>query len=317
MVCWRNRWKRCYQLPTMRQCSPICRSSKSSPYWSNQYSLRRSIRVRSSETDRYGPYASLCNHTLTTLANLDDGLKIHFARSDPGCIKSSYKAVDVGFDRKSDVICTSCLVASDAYKTSPDSDDLRESCRGAPDTAFTWAQVLSCHEFKLSNHALKEKFKNLWEAKGAAYPYSDQQESPETHWDNLLDTVEQENPTSKSQQSAGRQVSGQEPMWSAQQPESQSAKAVSTRVRLEMLSHNLGIHHDVNLLIIGTSPCIMNQHVVTLICNRRRNVDLVFRQTGHHILSRNEFHSRPSPFPCPPICFPGLRFGRLGCEIDF
>ena len=99
---------------------------------------------------------------------------------------------------------------SDAYKTSPDSDDLCESCRGAPDDAFTWEQVLTLHGLKLSNHALKEKFKNIWEAKGAAYPYSDQQTIPEENCDNLLDVVKEENPTSKSQQTAGGQVSGQE-----------------------------------------------------------------------------------------------------------
>jgi hypothetical protein len=220
------------------------------------------------------------------LANLEDlkdefrnpdGLKIHFARSDP----SSYKGVDAAIDRKPNVICTSCLAASDAYETSPDSDDLRESCRGAPDAAFTWEQVLSCHEFKL-NPARKEKFKTFWKAKGAQYPYSDPQESSKEDWDHLLDlVVEEEKPTSNSQQSAGRQVSGHKPMGSAQQPESQSAKAVSARVQcasygLEMLSHNLGVHHAINSLIIGMSRCIINPRVVVLICNRRRNVDLVF-----------------------------------------
>jgi hypothetical protein len=222
------------------------------------------------------------------LANLDDlndefrmpdGLKIHFARSDPRCIKSSYKGVGADIERKPDVICTSCLAASDAYKTS-ESDDLRESCRRAPDAAFTWEQVLSCHEFKL-NPARKEKFKTFWKAKGDQYPYSDHQESSKEDWDRLLDLVEEEKPTSNSQQSAGRQVSGHKPMGSAQQPESQSAKAVSARVQcasygLEMLSHNLGVHHAINLLIIGMSRCIINQRVVILICNRRRNVDLVF-----------------------------------------
>jgi hypothetical protein len=70
-------------------------------------------------------------------------------------------------------------------------------------------------------------------------------------------------------------------MSSAQQPESQSAKAVSARVQcasygLEMLSHNLGVHHAINLLIIGMSRCIINQRVVILICKRRRNVYLAF-----------------------------------------
>ena len=210
-----------------------------------------------------------------------DALRIHFARSDPGCIQSSYKGVDGAIDRKPDVICTSRLAASDAYKTSLDSDKLCDPCREAPDDAFTWEQVLSCHEFKLTDHARKEKFKTFWKAKGAQYTYSDHQESSKENWDHLSDIVEEENPTSNSQQAAGKQVSEHKPMGSAQQPESQSAKVVSARLQcasysLEMLSHNLGVHHAINLLIIGMSRCITNQLVVILICNRRRNVDLVF-----------------------------------------
>jgi hypothetical protein len=222
---------------------------------------------------------------LASLAKPDDlndefrepnALNIHFARSDPGCIQSHYKGVDGAIDRKPDVICTSCLAASDAYKASL--DNLCDSCRKAPDDAFTWAQVLSCQEFKLSDYAGKEKFKTFWKAKGPQYPYSDHQER---NWEHLLDRVEEEKPTSNSQKSAGIQVSAQKPMGSAQQPESQSAKAVSARVQcasygLEMLSHNLGVHHAINLLIIGMSRCIINQCVVILIYNRRRNVDLAF-----------------------------------------
>jgi hypothetical protein len=202
----------------------------------------------------------LCNHALANLATLNesnsefrgpDALNIHFARSDPRCIKSRYKGVDGAIERKPDVICASCLAASDAYKTSLDNENLCDSCRKAPDDAFTWEQVLRCHEFKLFNQVRKEKFQNFWKRKGTEqYMYSDHQEEPEENWDHLLD-IEEGNPTSKSQESASKQVSGQKPTGSAQQPESQSAKAVSARVQcasygLEMLSHNLGVHHAVN-----------------------------------------------------------------------
>jgi hypothetical protein len=116
---------------------------------------------------------------LTTLAKLDD----------------LNEGVDGAIDRKPDVICTSSLTASDAYKKSLDGDNLCDSCREAPDDAlnFDLEAVLNCQEFKLFNHAHKEKFQDFWKAKGIQqYLYSDHQESPEENWDNLLNIIEEE-----------------------------------------------------------------------------------------------------------------------------
>lgn len=232
------------------------------------------------ETDRYAPYTALCNYALKKLENLNgledhfrnaDNLKIQVARSDPRSIKSKYQGTDADIGRKPDAITTSELGAKDVYDIPL--GDASKSYPEAPEFPFFWHHVLNCTEFKLFTKTLQRQFQTFW--KEPQY-HGARSHNPGTrqYYEGLLDKIKEPSDTITLPKPTHRgRGTGSNRTTNAQKGESQSAKAVSARVQctsygLEMLSHNLGVHHAINLLIIGMSLFIINQRIDVLTCNR-------------------------------------------------
>ena len=224
---------------------------------------------KSHENLHYRPYISLCNRALQCMVNLDENhfrkpsdLDIRFAHCDPKIVKASYKDTEV-VDRKPDVCITSLNAAQHVAGTS--------DFTGIPKTSFIWPQVLQANELKLRQRDLHRVFDNIGEgfsdtARQVTIDYTSSDEKlnfvflpgsePTSKKRDLEEDTDSERPI--KMRSAGNSKIYAIPDVPTQKTESKSKETLSARAQcasyaLEMLSHCLGVHHAINLLIIGMS----------------------------------------------------------------
>ena len=243
--------------------------------------------VKTNEKDRYGVYVTLCNMALERLKQLNSeklgirnasSLDLCFQRSDPKPLQSRYDGTGDNVKRNPDVVATSRVAALDVAD--------REKFDQPPKIALQWCQPFMTIEFKLLQKNFMSKFNDTAKADFTSISRADKIEQlilensdptsvidQESHRKRKYRTDHTEGPSLKTRRSTSHMVSkpGKGSVVKKSDVKSpsihsagefmgtsESLKAVSHRVQLatyalELLSYSLGVHHTINLLLIGKS----------------------------------------------------------------
>lgn len=239
----------------------------------------------------------LCNLALERLKDIDSNqfeirkaspFDFCFQRSDPKPLQSGYDGTEVTVQRYPDVAGTSRVVA--VHVADEGNFEL------VPKVALRWCQTFTTIEFKVLKKSLMSKFNDtandnftsisrsntieqfMLDKSDPIPAISDQEEQQESQKRKSRDDHTEGPPVKIRRSTTGKSPS----VYSASQfiGTSESQKAVSHRVQLatyalEMLSYSLGVHHAINLLIIGKSFPTYPYRLEMKRLNRRYAMDMV------------------------------------------